>query len=123
MARRKRTSPSIEAAKARSNGLKSIDEALDLGNNLTLAAFDAAISDVEKDLNDYNQLLSDLDAALNRLNQSEAALDTLSSRMLSATGVKFGKDSTEYEQAGGTRTSERKAPARKAKKTPEPVIA
>lgn len=123
MARRKRTSPSIEAAKARANGLKSIDPALDLGNSLTLTAFNETITSTETDLNDYNQLLSDLDAALNRLGQSEAALDTLSSRMLAAVGVKFGKDSTEYEQAGGTRTSERKSPARKAKPTPEPVTA
>ena len=123
MARRKRTSPSIEAAKARANGLKSIDPALDLGNSLTLTAFNETITSTETDLNDYNQLLSDLDAALNRLGQSEAALDTLSSRMLAAVGVKFGKDSTEYEQAGGTRTSERKSPARKAKPAPEPVTA
>jgi hypothetical protein len=34
--------------------------------------------------------------------------------MLAAVGVKYGKDSSEYEKAGGTRTSERKAPLRKA---------
>ena len=35
--------------------------------------------------------------------------------MLAAVGVEYGKNSTEYELAGGTRKSERKAPVRKAK--------
>ena len=43
--------------------------------------------------------------------------------MLAAVGVKYGKDSTEYEQAGGTRTSERKSPSRKSSPTPAPVPA
>jgi hypothetical protein len=30
--------------------------------------------------------------------------------MLAAVGVKYGKDSNEYEEAGGTRKSERAAP-------------
>ena len=122
MARRKRTSTSIESAKARANGLKSIDAALDLGNGLTLAAFNTAVQGVEDELGTYNQLLSDLDAQLNKLEDAEIALDGLSSRMLSAVSVKFGKDSSQYEQAGGTRTSERKSPARKSK-TATPVTA
>ena len=32
---------------------------------------------------------------------------------MSRLGVKFGKDSDEYEKAGGTRSSERKSSARK----------
>ena len=36
-------------------------------------------------------------------------------RMLSAMGDKYGKDSSEYEVAGGTRKSERKKPTKKAK--------
>ena len=115
MARRKRTSPSVESAKGRANGLKSIDAALDLGNELTLAAFDAAIKAVEKDLDDYNQLLSDLDGQLTELESAESTLDELSSRMLAGVRIKFGKDSTQYQQAGGTRTSERKTPLRKSK--------
>ena len=123
MARRKRTSTSIENAKARANGLKSIDTALDLGNSLTLASFNTQVKSVEDKLDEYNQKLSDLDAQLNALETAESALDVLSSRMLAATGVKFGKDSTQYEQAGGTRTSERKTAARKSRTTPEPAHA
>ena len=32
--------------------------------------------------------------------------------MLTGVGVKYGKDSNEYEKAGGVRTSERKKPVR-----------
>jgi hypothetical protein len=35
--------------------------------------------------------------------------------MLAGVGSKYGKDSNEYEKAGGTRTSERKPPLRKKK--------
>ncbi len=121
MARRKRTSASILAAKTRANGLKSIDPALDLGGNLTLAAFEAAIQGVEDQLDGYNEKLSALDAQLNALETAEASLDELSSRMLAATGVKFGKDSSQYEQAGGTRSSERKAAIRKSKTSATPA--
>jgi thiamine pyrophosphate-dependent acetolactate synthase large subunit-like protein len=41
--------------------------------------------------------------------------DKLGSDRLTAVGLKYDKDSNEYEKAGGTRTSERKAPVRKAK--------
>ena len=123
MARRKRTSPSIDGANTRANGLESIDAALDLGNGLTLAAFKAATEAVQEQLDKYNQELSNVDAKLNILEASETALDELSSRMLAATRVKFGKDSSQYEQAGGTRTSERKTSARKAKATPALVTA
>jgi hypothetical protein len=40
-------------------------------------------------------------------------MDDLTERMLAGVGSKYGKDSTEYEKAGGVRKSERKrrAPA------------
>ena len=71
MARKKRTSSSVAFAQERTNSLASIDDALDLGNSLTLAAV----------------------------------------------GVKYGKDSDKYEQAGGTKTSERKVSPRRPKRT------
>ena len=61
----------------------------------------------------YNTKLSELDSLLNEIETDEGALDELSTRMLAAVGVKYGKDSDEYEQAGGTKTSDRKSPARK----------
>jgi hypothetical protein len=47
--------------------------------------------------------------------------------MLTGVGVKYGKDSNEYEKAGGVRTSERKSPSaprqRKRRKRPPRTVA
>ena len=113
MARQKRNSTSVTFAQDRINSLASIDGKLDLGNSLTLAAYEAKKEAVKKKNDTYNTKLSELDGLLNEIETDEGALDELSTRMLAAVGVKYGKDSDEYEQAGGTKTSDRKSPARK----------
>lgn len=112
MARRKRTSSAVDRASTRSSALESIDANLDLGNNLTLAAYNAALKATDDQLSAYNTKLSELDGLLNQLEKSESDLDELSTRMLAAVGVKYGKNSDEYEKAGGTRADERKSSAR-----------
>ncbi len=120
VARLKRTSQSAQNAQIRANALAGIDPNLDLGNGLTVPAYQAsinAISDPEKgSLAAYNGELSKLDGMLDSLENQESALDDLSGRMLAAVGAKYGKDSKEYEMAGGTRTSERAAPQTQAQK-------
>ena len=44
----------------------------------------------------------------------------LNERALDGVASKYGKNSNEYEQAGGTRKSERKRPVRKPKAKPAP---
>jgi hypothetical protein len=114
MARKKRTSPAAEKAATRAAALSSISPTLDLGNGLTLAAYNAAIAKINTpttgQLAVYNASLSSLDAQLNNLQASETSLNTMSESMLAGVGVKYGKDSNEYEEAGGTRKSERAAP-------------
>lgn len=116
MARRKRTSPSVDRAETRAAALESIDPALDLGSGLTLAAYKTALTATNAKLAAYNTRLSELDGLLNDLETAEAALDDLSSRMLAGVGVKFGKAATQYEKAGGKRTPEKKPRARAAAK-------
>lgn len=117
MARSKRTSPAADKATTRAAGLASISPTLDLGNGKTLAAYQAAIADIAAPdtgkLAVYNAALSTLDGLLNELQAAEKELNTLSDTMLAAVGVKYGKDSSEYEMAGGTRTSERAAAKKK----------
>ena len=115
MARKKRTSPVIDAAKTRAASLKSISSTLDLGGDMTLGKYQLAISEAEGQLNEYNTKLSELDDYLNGLVAKEKSIQDWSERMLSGVATKFGKDSSEYEKAGGTRKSERKKPARKPK--------
>ena len=106
MARKKKTSQVIEKAELRADSLKSIDAALSLTGDLNLAAYEAKIEDVKKSLSAYNTKLSELDGQLNAFLAKEKELRDLSTRMLAAVGAVYGKDSSEYEQAGGTRTSE-----------------
>ena len=115
MARSKRTSAISEAARLRLAGLQSIDPLLDLGGGLTVVSFKADIDDVDADMNTYNTMLSDVDQFQNRLNTKEDKLNDKSTRLLAAVGAHFGKDSDEYEKAGGTRTSERKKSGPKGK--------
>ena len=122
MARRKRTSPSIERAQQRADGLASIGPDLELGKNLSLKAFQTEIDAVITKLSDYNTKLAEVDGLLNELEKSEVALDDLTSTMLSAVGVVYTKNSTEYEKAGGTRTDERRSPSKKAKAAPAAAL-
>ncbi len=112
MARRKRTSPVLDKARTRATALSSIDAKLDLGKELTLDAYTAAIKQAEDKLAAYNALLSKVDASLNDVQAAEKGPAALSDRMLGGVGSKYGKDSNEYEKAGGVRKSERKRPVR-----------
>jgi hypothetical protein len=55
-----------------------------------------------------------LTGLLDRWNDQAAALNELVIRVREAIKANFGADSPEYEQAGGTRSSERKKPVKKA---------
>ena len=112
MARQKRSSPLLEKAERRLAGLNSIDPELAFGGNLTLANYREQIAAVRDRLEAYNQLLSTLDGVLNDLEASETELNDLSTRFLAGVAAVYGKDSNEYEMAGGTRSSERQRPAR-----------
>lgn len=121
MARQKRKSASVAFAENRANALKSIDPALDLGNGLTLADYQTKAAALKTKNDKYNTDLSTLDGDLNSIQADEKTLDDLSGRMLAGVGSKYGKDSDEYEKAGGTRTSERKPPTRKNKAPATPA--
>jgi hypothetical protein len=117
MARQKRISKVIDKAQHRAAGLASINPDLDLGNSLGLATYKAMITETRNKLEAYNNALSVADAANNALKQSERELAMTTERMLVGVAFKYGKDSSEYEMAGGVRKSERKRPVRKAKTT------
>ncbi len=84
---------------------------------VTLADYQAAIQKVE----DLLQQIEDARSVLTKLvdDKDDAAGDLTdkNTRALSAIRGLFGPDSAEYDQAGGVRTSERKAPVRKQKPT------
>jgi hypothetical protein len=112
MGRIRRTSKVLDKAQTRSAGIKSINPTLDLSNGLTAASFDTAINTTQTALAEYNQALATVDEKYNALVAAEKALGDISERMLAGIAARFGKDSSEYEQAGGVRKSERKRPTR-----------
>jgi hypothetical protein len=71
-----------------------------------------AVTDLNKEIEDVRHTLG---ALINSRDDAAIALNALNTRALSAIRGIFGPDSTEYDQAGGTRTSERKKPVRKEK--------
>lgn len=117
---RQRKSPTrqhLEATERLAN-LKSIDAALDLGTGLTVAALQAAITASDAKLDAYNQTIALADAQSNEYEDSVRDAQETAVRMLAAVGAKYGFDSNEYEQAGGTRRSDRKRPVKKPQNTP-----
>jgi uncharacterized protein YukE len=116
MGRKKKNSKTIDAAKVRIAAIRSIDPNFDLGNGKTSAAYQGAIDDAQKQLDNYNTMLSQVDEAYNYHLASEKKLRDVNEAMLLGVADKYGKDSNEYEKAGGKRKSERKKPVRKPKK-------
>jgi hypothetical protein len=112
MARLKRKSPVMEDGNTQAGSLKVIDPTMDFGNGVSLSVFNTALAAVETKLEGYNTLLTETDKALNDLQLAEKTVSDLSSRLLAGVKSKYGADSSQYEQAGGTRTSERKKPSR-----------
>lgn len=113
MARSKRKSSVLEIAQQRLAGLKSANPAPAFGPGLTVANYETEIQTFVTTLNGYNQKLAELDDAQNAVQASEAALREKNRRMLAGAESQYGPDSSQFEQAGGTRQSERKKPTRK----------
>ncbi len=115
MARSKKTSPILESAQTRLAALSSIDPKPSLGTGLGIDDYSAKITSTRQALDTYNTLLSQVDGAYNDFLAEQQSLRDLSERMLAGVGAVYGRDSDQYEQAGGVRKSERKRPVRKAK--------
>lgn len=107
MARLKRKSTVLETARQRLAGLKSITPPPNYGPNLQLSDYEQEINDFSAKIDRYNSMLATLDALHNEIDADERNLRVKNTRMLSATEGQYGPDSSEYEQVGGTRTSER----------------
>jgi hypothetical protein len=116
MAFKRRSSQVLSDAQTRAANLKAIDPNLDLGNELTVADYESRIAAAQNVLDSYNVQLAKADALGNDFKAIEKEVRGFSSRMLAGVGVQYGKDSNEYEMAGGTRSSE----IRRKKKPEEP---
>ena len=113
MARQKRTSSILKKAELRASGLSSISPNLNLGDDLNMKDYTAVINRLRKEIAAYNEILSLADRAANTVKALEKEVSTFNQKMLLGIAFKYGKDSSEYEMAGGVRLSDRKRPTRR----------
>ncbi|WP_392530499.1 hypothetical protein [Nostoc sp. C117] len=107
MTRRKRSSRILEKAKFRVAGLKAIDPNINFDDTYSLQNLAQLIENFHNMLNDYNAAIAMIDSSRKKLDEMEKTLSQVSDKMLTWVGFKYGKNSNEYELAGGVRDSER----------------
>jgi len=114
--KKKTSSTAIETAKVRVSGMKSIEPDLNLGNGLSIKAYETTIQTAEQKIETYNTALANINQLQTESREAEKQLSELSERMLSTVAGRYGRRSNEYEKAGGTKRTSRR---RNTKKTPE----
>jgi hypothetical protein len=107
MPRRKRSSRILEKAEFRVAGLKAIDQNINFDDTHNLQNLNQLIENFHNTLDDYNAAIAMIDSSRKKLDEMEKNLSQLSDKMLMGVGFKYGKNSNEYELAGGVRDSER----------------
>ncbi|HEY9675586.1 MAG TPA: hypothetical protein V6D11_29355 [Waterburya sp.] len=107
MARKKRTSRLLEKAELRSAGLKAINLTLDFGDGRNLNNLTQIMEQLRTKIDAYNTALSVIDSSQGEIEELEKTLGDLCEKMLIGVAFQYGKDSREYEMAGGVRKSER----------------
>ncbi|MEA5624819.1 hypothetical protein [Nostoc sp. UHCC 0251] len=107
MPRPKRTSRILEKAELRSAGLKAIDLNMDFGDSCNLQNLTKSIEQLRTMLDAYNINLAMIDSSKTKIDEMEKTLNNLTDKMVRGVAFKYGKNSSEYEMAGGIRDSER----------------
>ncbi|HMF58050.1 MAG TPA: hypothetical protein VK619_17025 [Pyrinomonadaceae bacterium] len=85
---------------------------------ITLVSLQSKISSLRQKRDQAETLRTQLTALSNQLNEQTAEMANINTRARSGFRAIYGPDSSQYEQAGGTRASERKRPSSKKKPTP-----
>jgi hypothetical protein len=107
MSRRKRSSRILEKAEFRVAGLKAIDPNINFDDTYNLQNLNQLIDKFHNTLDDYNAAIAMIESSRKKLDEMEKNLSQVSDKMLMGVGFKYGKNSNEYELAGGVRDSER----------------
>ncbi len=105
MSRKQRISLDLERAELRAAGLKAIDPALNLDERFTLNDYVQTINQLRTKIDAHISALAAISSSQTEIEALEKTLE-MTERMLIGFALKFGKDSREYEMAGGVRKSE-----------------
>jgi hypothetical protein len=124
MPRQKKTAHVADRLEHKLAGLKAIDPQLDLGNNCNIITLENTIVKLRDRVNAYNQALAIIDSSQVEITELERSLNKLSEQFLLGVAFQYGKDSHEYELAGGIPTRERvrKSMATRIKKSSVPAL-
>ncbi|MDF5711241.1 MAG: hypothetical protein PUP90_27115 [Nostoc sp. S4] len=107
MSRKKRTSRVLEKVELRTAGMKLILPSIKFDEDYNLEKLIESLDDLRNELNIHNNALALVDSSLTKIEEMEKNLNQLSEKMLMLVAIKYGKDSAEYEMAGGIRESDR----------------
>ena len=107
MIRPKQSSRILQKAQLRASGLQAIDPNIDFGNANSLQNMQQQMEQLRNKLNSHNTALAVINATKTDIAELEKSLSALCETMLMAVAVKYGKDSIQYEMAGGVRKSDR----------------
>ncbi|MEH2423710.1 MAG: hypothetical protein V7K48_23220 [Nostoc sp.] len=107
MPRTKRSSRILDKAEFRVAGLKAIDPNINFDDTYNLQNLSQLIEQFHNMLDDYNAGIAMIESSRKKLDEMEKTLNQVSDKMLVGVGFKYGKNSDEYELAGGVRDSER----------------
>ncbi len=112
MARQKRGSRTLEKAERRFSSLQQIDSKIVLDGGVSATNYNKNIANLRNKISAYNTTLSAVDELYIEIVDAERALADYSEKVLLGVAARFGKDSKEYEVAGGVRKRSRKRPTR-----------
>jgi hypothetical protein len=107
MSRTKRTSRTLEKIELRAAGWRAIDPNLDFGDGRNLQQIATITQQLRLKLDAYNTALTVIDSSQKQIQAYEKTLNELAEKMLIGVAFRYGKDSQEYEMAGGVRKSDR----------------
>jgi uncharacterized protein YukE len=103
----------VSNAKDRLSGMKSIDLKLDMGNGMSVKAYQTSIQEAEAKIEAYNTAIANISQMLSAAETAEKNLAQFSERMLSTVAGHYGRTSDEYEMAGGTKRTKRRRNVKK----------
>ncbi len=81
---------------------------------ITLQSLQSKIASLRQKRDQVETMRTQLMALTNEVGELTTEMATINTRALSGFRATYGPDSTQYEQAGGTRSSERKRPSKKS---------
>jgi hypothetical protein len=98
-----RESKALEKAEARIKGMQDMSSPIDLGNGISLNNYIAKAEVLRQQIEAHNALLKNLEQSRKSIAKTEQELNDFSEHILLSVAALYGKQSKQYERAGGKR--------------------